>query len=92
MFGAASRTAAATSLAFVAPSALEDGIEERLALGRRCVPVADVRRRTKTDLPNNGAMPHIAVDPDSFTVAIDGEVVEPAPVEVLPMAQRYFLF
>jgi len=43
-------------------------------------------------MPCNDALPHIAVDPETFTVRIDGEVVEPAPAEQLPMAQRYFLF
>jgi len=92
MFGAAPAAAAATSLAFVAPAALEDGLGDRLAVRRRLVAVADVRRRTKADLPENDALPDIAVEPDTFTVRIDGEVVEAAPATELPMAQRYFLF
>jgi urease subunit alpha len=90
MFGAYGVAPAATSLAFVAPAALEAGLS--LDVRRRLVPVADVRARTKTDLPENGALPHIEVEPDTFTVRIDGAVVEPAPVTELPMAQRYFLF
>jgi urease subunit alpha len=92
MFGAAPVVAAATSLAFVAPAALDDGLAGRLAVRRPLVAVADVRRRTKTDLPENDALPEITVEPDTFTVRIDGEVVEPAPAAELPMAQRYFLF
>jgi urease subunit alpha len=92
MFGAMRRAAQATSVAFVAPIALESGLEERLALGRRLVPVNDVRRRGKSDLVLNDALPAIAVDPDSFSVRIDGETIEPAPARALPMAQRYFLF
>jgi urease subunit alpha len=92
MFGAMRRAAQATSVAFVAPIALESGLGERLALGRRLVPVNDVRRRGKADLVLNDALPAIAVDPDSFSVSIDGETVEPAPARALPMAQRYFLF
>jgi urease subunit alpha len=92
MFGAAGVVAAATSVHFVAPAALEAGLAERLAVRRRLVPVADVRRRTKADLPENGAMPRIEVDPDSFTVRIDGEVWQERPATELPMAQRYFLF
>lgn len=92
MWGAAPRVAAATSLAFVAPTALEDGLEDRLGLGRPMVPVADVRRRTKSDLPENGALPRIEVEPDTFTVRIDGEVVDSPPAMKLPMSQRYFLF
>jgi urease subunit alpha len=54
--------------------------------------VADVSARGKADLVNNDALPDIRVDPDTFTVRIDGEVVESAPATELPMAQRYFLF
>ncbi|HUC06368.1 MAG TPA: urease subunit alpha [Acidimicrobiales bacterium] len=92
MFGAAPQAARSLSLSFVSPAALDDGLADRLAVGRRLVPTADVRHRGKADMPNNDALPRIEVDPDSFTVRIDGEVVEPAPAERLPMAQRYFLF
>jgi urease subunit alpha len=54
--------------------------------------VADVSARGKADLVNNAAMPDIKVDPNTFTVRIDGEPVEAAPAAELPMAQRYFLF
>jgi urease subunit alpha len=92
MFGAYGAVPAATSLAFVAPAAITDGLADRLAVSRRLVPVADVRRRTKADLPNNSALPRIEVEPDTFTVRVDGEVIDPEPVDELPMAQRYFLF
>ncbi len=92
MWGASPVAAAATSLFFVAPAAIDAGLPERLAVRRHLVPVQDVRRRGKSDLPLNDALPDIRVEPDTFTVRIDGEVVEPAPTEVLPMAQRYFLF
>jgi urease subunit alpha len=87
-----SPAAAATSLAFVSPAAMEDGLANRLAVQRRLVPVQNVRSRTKADLPENTALPHIEVDPDSFQVRIDGEVVKEEPASKLPMAQRYFLF
>lgn len=90
MFGAYGVVPAKTSLAFVAPAALEAGLE--LDVRRALVPVADVRSRGKADLPHNSAMPRIEVDADTFTVRIDGDVVEPDPPTVLPMAQRYFLF
>ncbi|MDQ6782240.1 MAG: urease subunit alpha [Actinomycetota bacterium] len=92
MFGATPAAAAATSLAFVAPAALNAGIVERLDVRRRMVAVTDTRRLTKADLPGNDALPDITVDPDSFTVTIDGQSVAEAPPEILPMAQRYFLF
>jgi urease subunit alpha len=92
MYGASPRAAAATSVAFVAPAALEDGLAERLALGRRLLAVTDTRRLGKADMPNNTARPDIAVDPDSFEVRVDGELVVEDPATELPMAQRYFLF
>ncbi|MBW8802468.1 MAG: urease subunit alpha [Catenulispora sp. 13_1_20CM_3_70_7] len=92
MFGAYGAAAPATSLAFVAGAAVEDGLAERLGVRRRLVEQRDVRSLTKADMPENTALPRIEVDPDTFTVRIDGDVVEPAPAEVLPMAQRYFLF
>ena len=92
MFGADGVTAAATSVHFVAPAAIEDGLADRLDVRRRLVPVKDTRRLGKADLPLNDALPEIKVDPDTFTVTVDGDEVEPAPASVLPMAQRYFLF
>lgn len=92
MFGASPVTAAATSLHFVSPLALESGLADRLAVRRRLAPVADVRRRGKSSMPLNDALPRIDVAPDTFQVRIDGDLIEPAPATSLPMAQRYFLF
>jgi urease subunit alpha len=72
--------------------ALESGLASRLDLDRGLVPVLDVSARGKADMVNNDALPDIRVDPDTFTVTIDGTPVEAAPVAELPMAQRYFLF
>jgi len=92
MFGAYGTVPASTSVAFVAPAAIDAMLADRLAVRRRLVPVADVRGRGKADLPHNDALPRIEVEPDTFTVRVDGEVVAPQPVDELPMAQRYFLF
>jgi urease subunit alpha len=92
MWGAYGRVPAKTSLTFVSPAALEAGLAERLGLARDLVPVADISGRGKADMVNNDALPDIRVDPDTFTVRIDGEVIEAAPATELPMAQRYFLF
>jgi urease subunit alpha len=92
MWGAYGNASAKTSVSFVAPAALEDGLAERLGLTRELAGVADVSSRGKADMINNDALPDIAVDPDTFTVRIDGEVVEAAPAASLPMTQRYFLF
>ncbi|MDT5335840.1 MAG: urease subunit alpha [Mycobacterium sp.] len=92
MFGAAPAAAAATSVHFVAPQAIEDGLADRLAVNRRLVAVGDVRKVGKADMPLNDALPSIQVDPDTFTVTIDGDVWAEQPATELPMAQRYFLF
>jgi len=90
MFG--DTAAGALSVAWVAPIAIDDGLAERLGLSRRLLPVANTRSLTKSDLPQNTATPLIEVDPSTFAVRIDGELVKPDPVAVLPLAQRYCLF
>ncbi|MFD5800637.1 urease subunit alpha [Streptomyces sp. NPDC127020] len=92
MFGAHGTAPAANSVAFVAERAVEDGLAERLGLGRELVPIRSTRGRTKADMRENDALPRVEVAADSFAVTIDGELVEPAPVTELPLAQRYFLF
>jgi urease subunit alpha len=92
MFGAVPAVAASTSVHFVSPAAVDDGLADRLDVRRRLVPVRDTRGLGKRAMPLNDALPRIEVDPDTFTVSIDGEDVEPAPAVELPMAQRYFLF
>ncbi len=91
-FSAFSRAAASTSVAFVAPAAIEDGLADRLSINRPLVPVGNVRGRGKADMPENTAMPRIEVDPNTYGVKIDGELIEHEPATELPMAQRYFLF
>jgi urease subunit alpha len=92
MFGAIGRAPSSNSLNFVSQTAIDDGLPERLGLGKTFVPIGNTRRVTKADMRENDARPAVEVDPDSFTVTIDGEVVEPAPATELPLAQRYFLF
>lgn len=92
MFGAAPTAAAATSVHFVSSHAIDGGLGDRLAVNRRLVAVKDVRQVGKAQMPLNDALPHIEVEPDSFTVRVDGEVWDEQPASELPMAQRYFLF
>lgn len=80
------------SLVFVAPAALQDGLGQRLGLRRTLTPVRPTREVTKADMINNDTLPVIEVDPESFAIRIDGELVEPAPATELPLAQRYSLF
>ncbi|MEV6437845.1 urease subunit alpha [Streptomyces anulatus] len=80
------------SVSFVSPLALADGLAERLGLVRELVAIRPTRHLTKADLPNNTALPAIDVDPETFAIRIDGELVEPAPAAELPLAQRYSMF
>ena len=92
MFGASAVAAARTSLTFVAPAAIEAGLADQLLVHRRLAATLDTRGLGKEHMPENSARPRIEVDPDSFAVRVDGELIEEMPVAELPMAQRYFLF
>ncbi|WP_399095469.1 urease subunit alpha [Streptomyces sp. BBFR2] len=92
MFGAIGKAPGSNSVNFVSAQAVEDGIAERLPLGKAYEPIRSTRSVTKASMRNNDALPRVHVEPDTFTVTIDDEVVEPAPAAELPMAQRYFLF
>jgi urease subunit alpha len=81
-----------TSLTFVSALAYNNGTVERLGLGKRVVPVRHCREVTKKDLLWNSALPHIEVDPDTYTVKANGRELRCEPAKSLPMAQRYFLF
>ncbi|GAA3460007.1 urease subunit alpha [Saccharothrix longispora] len=90
MFGA--HSAALSSVHFVSRQAVDADLAGLLRLARPLVPVRDTRGVTKADMVLNDALPDVEVDPDSFAVRIDGDLVEPQPVAELPLAQRYFLF
>ncbi|MBP3037327.1 urease subunit alpha [Arthrobacter sp. zg-ZUI100] len=80
------------STSFVAQAALDDGLADRLGLVRSLTAIRSTRDVTKASLPNNTALPDITVNPETFMVSIDGQVVEPAPATELPLTQRYTLF
>jgi urease subunit alpha len=92
MFGAAPAAAPGTSIAWVTEAAIDDGLAERIRVQRELVTMANTRSFGKADLPLNDATPSIEIDPDSFAVRIDGELVTESPAGELPLAQRYFLF
>jgi urease subunit alpha len=92
MFGAFDRACQATSVTFISTAALEQAVGQHLGLHKRLVAVRDTRRLTKRDLRLNDAMPRIEVDPETYQVRADGELLTCEPASVLPMAQRYFLF
>jgi urease subunit alpha len=92
MFGAFGKAVAATSLVFVSKAALDRNIGEKLGVEKKLVAVENTRKIGKKDLVHNSATPAITVDPETYEVTADGELLTCAPAEVLPMAQRYFLF
>ena len=80
------------SVSFVSPAALDDGVAERLGLRRRILPVAPTRAVGKAQMKNNDLLPRIDIRPDTFAISIDGDLVVPAPVDRLPLAQLYTMF
>ncbi|MEP0872213.1 urease subunit alpha [Trichocoleus desertorum AS-A10] len=92
MFGSFGGAIAATSLTFVSQAALTQGIPAQLKLQKPAVAVSDTRQLSKRDLKLNDLLPHMEVDPETYEVRADGELLTCEPATVLPMAQRYFLF
>jgi urease subunit alpha len=92
MFGSYGGAMAATSLTFVSKAALKRGVPEKLNLKKQAVAVSGIRKLTKRDMKLNDAMPHMEVNPETYEVRADGELLTCEPATVLPMAQRYFLF
>ncbi len=91
MFGAFGR-ALEKSVTFVSQAALNDPQFQALRLRRRIEPVKNTRRLGKQDMIHNGARPQIEVDPETYAVRADGELLTCEPAVTLPMTQRYFLF
>jgi urease subunit alpha len=92
MFGSSGEALAQTSFTFVSKEAAENKIAERYGLKKQIAAVKDVRKLRKSNLIHNDAMPQISVDPETYQVVADGQTLICDPAEVLPMAQRYFLF
>jgi urease subunit alpha len=93
MFGAYGRARTATSFTFVSGAALANGIRERIGAEKAFVAVENVRNGiNKASMIHNGETPAIEVDPETYRVTADGELLVCEPAKVLPMAQRYFLF
>jgi urease subunit alpha len=92
MFGSFGKAVSQTSITFLSKAAIKAGIPEKLKLQKIVKPVKGVRTLTKKDMVFNGETPSIEVDPQTYEVKVDGELINCEPVEVVPMAQRYFLF
>lgn len=92
MFGSFGQATGGLAVHFLSQASLEAGVPARLGLRRRALAVRGCRTVGKRDMVHNDATPTIEVDPESYAVRADGRLLTCAPAEVLPMAQRYFLF
>jgi urease subunit alpha len=92
MFGALGGALHATRMTFISQAGEQAGIVQALGLGSMIGVVRDCRKVTKADMVHNDYQPHIEVDPQTYRVKADGELLSCEPAEVLPMAQKYFLF
>jgi urease subunit alpha len=93
MFGAFGGALAASSVTFVSGAAIDGGIGAELGLAKTLVAVENTRGGiSKKDMVLNDATPRMEVDPETYEVRADGELLTCEPATVLPMAQRYFLF
>ncbi|WP_170605652.1 urease subunit alpha [Ruegeria arenilitoris] len=92
MFGAFGRSVENSAITFVSEAAQAKGIGDTLGLAKQTVAVRDTRDIGKSDLLLNDATPRIEVDPETYDVRADGELLTCQPAEFLPMAQRYFMF
>ena len=92
MFGSYAQAMTKTSFTFMSQAGVAGGIPEKLQLQKAVLPVRQIRHLSKRDLKINDALPQIEVDPETYEVRADGELLICEPASVLPMAQRYFLF
>ncbi|BCL78257.1 urease subunit alpha [Ktedonobacteria bacterium brp13] len=92
MFGSFGGATAATSLTFISKAALEAELPRKLGLHKQAVAVENCRHIGKANMIHNAATPNIEVDPETYEVRADGELLTCEPAQILPLAQRYFLF
>ena len=92
MFGAYGRSVERSAVTFVSAAAQDAGIGAKLGLSKDTLAVANTRGIGKKDLVLNDATPEMEVDPETYEVRADGELLACQPAEILPMAQRYFMF
>ena len=92
MFGAFGRTPYTCSASFLSLAGVENNISDHLKLQKRILPVSNCRNINKESMIHNAYTPQVTVNPETYEVRADGEHLVCAPAEVLPMAQRYFLF
>ncbi|MFJ7639020.1 urease subunit alpha [Peribacillus sp. NPDC097206] len=92
MFASFGQAVSGTSITFLSKAAYEAGIHKEIGLKKIVKTVSNIRNLTKKDMKLNGETPVIEVDPQTYEVTVDGDLITCEPAEDLPMAQRYFLF
>ena len=92
MFGAFGRALTASSVVFTSKAAVRAGLGRKLGIQKELVAVSNTRKIDKKSMVHNDATPDLSVDPETYEVRADGELLTCEPAEVLPMAQRYFLY
>jgi urease subunit alpha len=92
MFGALGGARTTTSVTFISEVARRSGLRERLGLQKQTLAVRDIRSKKKQDMIHNGALPQIDVNPQTYEVRADGQLLTCEPAKILPLAQKYFLF
>ena len=80
------------SITFISQAAFDDKVHEKLGLEKMVLPVHGIRKLTKKDMKLNSETPEITVDPQTYEVRVNGELITCEPVDTVPMGQRYFLF
>jgi urease subunit alpha len=92
MFGGRGQTASSISVAFVSQVSLDNHVVDGFGLSKRLVAVKNCRNITKADMKLNDKTPKIKVDPETYQVTADGKLLTCDPIDVVPLAKRYFLF
>jgi len=92
MFGAMGRSVEHSAVTFVSAAAQSAGLKEQLGLAKETVAVKNTRNISKLDMKLNDALPEVEVNPETYEVRADGELLTCEPATELPMAQRYFMY
>jgi len=92
MYATLGKALSRSSITFISQAAYDDKVHEKLGLEKIILPVHGIRKLTKKDMKLNSETPEITVDPQTYEVKVNGELITCDPVDVVPMGQRYFLF
>jgi urease subunit alpha len=92
MYGQMGKALSSVNITFISQAAFDDKVHEKLGLQKMILPVRGIRKLTKKDMKLNSETPEITVDPQTYEVKVNGELITCDPVDKVPMGQRYFLF